>query len=61
MALPVLVGPNRCALVYNQDKQPLIELSLRVNQLWNSFTPLARSLREKPSLDRPGLPWLSNG
>ena len=31
MALPVLCGPNRCALVYSQDRQPLIELSLRVN------------------------------
>ena len=29
MALPILC-PNRCALVYNQDRQPLIELSLRV-------------------------------
>ena len=31
MALCVLCGPNRCALVYSQDRQPLIELSLRVN------------------------------
>ena len=31
MALPVRFGPNRCALVCNQDRQPLIELSLRVN------------------------------
>ena len=31
MALPVHCGPNRCALVYSQDRQPLIELSLRVN------------------------------
>lgn len=31
MALPVLVGPNRCELIYNYDKQPLLELSLRIS------------------------------
>ena len=31
MALPVLAGPFRCALIYNHEKQPLIELSLRVS------------------------------
>ena len=31
MALPVLIGPNRCELIYNHDKQPLLELSLRVS------------------------------
>lgn len=31
MALPVLAGPYRCELVYNHEKQPLIELSLRVS------------------------------
>ena len=30
MTLPVLIGPNRCELIYNHDKQPLLELSLRV-------------------------------
>ena len=30
MALPVLVGPNRCELIYNHEKQPLIEVTLRV-------------------------------
>ena len=31
MALPFLAGPFRCALVYNHEKQPLIELSIRVS------------------------------
>ena len=31
MALPVLAGPFRCALIYNHEKQPLIELSIRVS------------------------------
>ena len=31
MTLPVLVGPSRCELIYSQDRQPLIELSLRVS------------------------------
>ena len=31
MALPVLAGPFRCALLYNHEKQPLIELSIRVS------------------------------
>ena len=30
MTLPVLIGPKRCELIYNHDKQPLLELSLRV-------------------------------
>ena len=30
MTLPVSIGPNRCELIYNHDKQPLLELSLRV-------------------------------
>ena len=30
MTLPVLIGPNRCELIYNHEKQPLLELSLRV-------------------------------
>ena len=30
MSLPVSIGPNRCELIYNHDKQPLLELSLRV-------------------------------
>ena len=31
MALPVLAGPFRCELIYNHEKQPLIELSIRVS------------------------------
>ena len=30
MSLPVSIGPNRCELIYSHDKQPLLELSLRV-------------------------------
>ena len=30
MSLPVSIGPNRCELIYNHDKQPLLELSLRI-------------------------------
>ena len=30
MTLPVLIGPNRCELIYNHEKQPLLELPLRV-------------------------------
>ena len=30
MTLPVFIGPNRCELIYNHEKQPLLELSLRV-------------------------------
>ena len=28
--LPVSIGPNRCELISNHDKQPLLELSLRI-------------------------------
>ena len=45
MALPVLIGPNRCELIYNHDKQPLLELSLRVSfpvrELLNVLSQLA--------------------
>ena len=45
MALPVLIGPNRCELIYNHDKQPLLELSLRVSlpvvELLNMLSQLA--------------------
>ena len=58
MALPVLCGPNRCALVYNQDKQPLIELSLRVNlpvvELLQALSQVAPKATE-PALSRPSL------
>ena len=30
MTLPVSVGPHHCALIYDQDKQPLLEMSLRI-------------------------------
>ena len=58
MALPVLCGPNRCALVHNQDKQPLIELSLRVNlpvvELLQALGQVAPRATE-PALSRPSL------
>ena len=58
MALPVLCGPNRCALVYNQDRQPLIELSLQVNlpvvELLHALSQVApRDTESEPS--RPSL------
>ena len=30
MTLPVSVGPNQCALIYDHDNQPLLEMSLRI-------------------------------
>ena len=58
MVLPVLCGPNRCALVYSQDRQPLIELSLQVNL--PVVKKLLRALSQvAPRTAQPAPPWSS--
>ena len=58
MALPVLAGPFRCALIYNHEKQPLIELSIRVSlslvDLLRASSQVAPPVGvEKPKVQRP--------
>ena len=60
MALPVLTGPYRCELIYNHEKQPLIELSLRVSlplvELLQTLSQLAPPVGAKESkVQRPPL------
>ena len=55
MALPVLIGPNRCELIYDHDKQPLRDLSLRVSlpvvellHMLSQLAPPAQAQAVKP-------------
>ena len=67
MALPVLIGPNRCELIYDHDnKQPLLELSLRVSlpvvellHMLSQLAPPAQVQAGKPQ--RPPTKGPSNG
>ena len=58
MTLPVFIGPNRCELIYNHEKQPLLELSLRVclpvKELLSTLSP--RKLRQVKCNARPPKP-----
>ena len=53
MTLPVSIGPNRCELIYNHDKQPLLELSLRVclpvKELLSMLSQLAPPVNKQTS------------
>ena len=58
MTLPVSIGPNRCELIYNHEKQPLLELSLRVclpvRELLSVLSQLAPPSNHQPSkMQRP--------
>ena len=59
MTLPVLIGPNRCELIYNHDKQPLLELSLRVcfpvRELLSMLSQLAppANMTQRPAATGP--------
>ena len=58
MTLPVFIGPNRCELIYNHEKQPLLELSLRVclpvRELLSTLSQLAPPAKTQASkMQRP--------
>ena len=58
MTLPVSIGPNRCELVYNYEKQPLLKFSLRVclpvRELLSVLSQLPPPLNHQPSkMQRP--------
>ena len=58
--LPILCGPNRCALVHSQDRQPLIELSLRVNLPVVKLLQALVQVAPKTTEPAPARPFLAH-